>query len=60
VLIIYGFSCFKQTLNSEPIGKARGRIIAFDLHGVVLKYEWLKIFPTLFRFNHKWALIKNL
>jgi len=60
VLIIYGFSCFKQTLNSEPIGKARGRIIAFDLHGVVLTYDWMKFVPTIMHFNHKWDLIKNL
>jgi len=59
-LIIFSFFCSQQTFGGERAEKASRPIIAFDLHGVVLKYEWLKIFPTLFRFNHKWALIKNL
>lgn len=60
VLIIFSFFCCQQALSGEKAEQAQRPIIAFDLHGVVLQYEWLKIVPTLFRFDHKWALIRNL
>lgn len=36
------------------------RVIAFDLHGVVLHYNWRSLAPRLWQYPHKWQLLKNL
>ncbi len=59
-LIIFSLLSCEQTFCGEHIENAKGPIIAFDLHGVVLSCDYMKILPTMIHFNHKWDLIKNL
>lgn len=39
---------------------AQKTILAFDLHGVVIRMDFIKMFKTWWRFEHKWGFVLHM
>lgn len=72
VIFILFFLCIRlfrslsyNRINNVNIQKARdlrpeNSIIIFDLHGVVFKHNYKKMFITFWKSPHRWPLLKNM
>lgn len=48
------------SLQGNSVEHITPKVVAFDLHGVVLHYDWKAILPRMWSFSQKWQLVKNL